>query len=445
MNNPEEVSLSKLSTDLEKYQADQKHLVLRHALTSNLINTVVHSQDKAIDLDFTFSIDIPTMSVTDQKASGRCWIFAALNLLREIIAKKANITNFELSQSYLAFYDKLEKMNYALETIIDLVNVEPDDRTFAYILTNGIADGGQWDMFVSLVKKYGVVPKAAMIETAQSSNTLLCNQLLNSELKRFSAKAQKLFRLEGMASVRELKDKVMSNVYSFLLDCYGIPPKDFAFEYVDKDKKFHRDEGLNAKAFFDKYIGKSIDEYVSVINSPTDDKPFVKTYTIRYLGNVIGGKEIQHLNLPMERMKELILNQLKKGELVWFGSDVGRYGDREKGIWDNQTYDFLSAFGLDFIMEKGDSLIYRNSMMTHAMVITGVNLVNEIPNKWKIQNSWGAEKGASGYYIMSSSWFDQYVYQAVINKKYLNEKEIEALKGDSIVLKPWDPMGALAD
>jgi len=429
----------------ENYSSNQSHTILRHALSKTALADVVSSKDDIQDVDFKFSIDIPTMQATNQKSSGRCWIFAACNVLREIIGKKANIKEFEISQSYIAFYDKYEKFNYALESIIDLIDHDPDERVLSHVLNLGIQDGGQWDMFVNIVKKYGICPKNILPETFASSNTGAMNQFINVQIRKFAATAQKYYKEVGIEEVKKYKNELLEKMYNFLCDCYGNPVKEFAFEYVDKDNKYHRDEVFTPNSFFDKFIGSEIDNYVSIIDSPTQDKPYGKTYTIAYLGNVIGGKEITHLNLPINRMKELVISQLKDGEIVWFGSDCGKEGNREDGIWDPNQFDFASAFGMDFNYSKEDALNYHMSVMNHAMCITGVNLIDDAPTKWKIENSWGTDRAKAGYYMMSDEWFDKYVYQAVIHKKYLNSKELKALDGKKIILKPWDPMGSLAD
>ena len=434
-----------LSRFEENYSSNQSHTILRHALSKANISDIVASSDNVKDVDFNFSIDLQTMKVTNQKASGRCWIFAACNVLREIIAHKANISDFEISQSYIAFYDKYEKFNYALESIIDLIDHDPDERVLSHVLHLGIQDGGQWDMFVNIVKKYGICPKNVLPETFASSNTRAMNQFIDVQIGKFAATAQKYYKEVGINEVRKYKNELLEKMYAFLCDCYGNPVKEFAFEYTDKDSVYHREESFTPKSFFDTFIGKEIDEYVSIINSPTADKPFGKTYTIAYLGNVVGGKEITHLNLPIERMKELVINQLKDKKIVWFGSDCGKEGNREDGIWDPNQFDYASAFGMDFNYSKEDALNYHISVMNHAMCITGVNLVEDKPTKWKIENSWGTDRAKAGYYLMSDEWFDKYVYQAVVNKKYLNDKELAALKKEMIILKPWDPMGSLAD
>ena len=439
------IELKQLKQDLAEYEKSEKHTVLRHSLVNNALSSIAINQDKVKDYDFNFSINIKTMPVTNQKASGRCWIFAATNFLREIIAQKCEMSNFELSQSYIAFYDRLEKVNYTLEAIIELLDKDYDDRTLSFIVMNGIGDGGQWDMFVSIVNKYGLCPKNAFPETATSSGTRDTNSLINFNIRKFASDAKALYNKKGLDAVRKLKDELMKKVYFLLIDSYGVPPQEFAFEYTDKNDEYHLEKGFTPLSFKEKYIGDLLDEYVSLINAPTKDKPFNKTFTIQYLGNVVGGKQVTHLNLPMERLKELILAQLKDNSIVWFGSDVSFLGDRASGIWDDNRFDYLSATGMDFIMDKGESLDYRASQMNHAMCITGVNLIDDKPTKWKIENSWGSDVAKSGYYIMSDSWFDQFVYQAVVNKKYLNEAEKAALKEKAIVLKPWDPMGSLAD
>jgi len=428
------------------YASKPQNVILRHALSKIDIPTTVNDSKNRVELETNFSLEIKTLPVANQKVSGRCWIFAGLNVLREIIAKKCNLDKFELSQNYVALFDKLEKSNFLLTSIIDLIESKPDDRVLMHLLVNGVGDGGQWDMFRDLVVKYGVVPQSAYEETFQSSNTKFSDQLLNSYIREFAYEAQKLtYEGKDKKEIDILKEEALTKIYALLINSFGVPPTKFDFEYTDKDGKYHIESGYTPISFFEKYIGSSIDEYVSIINSPTKDKPYMKSYTIDYLGNVIEGKPVTHLNLPMERIKELIINQLKDGNIVWFGSDVGAYGDKVNGVWDDLSFDYMSAFGFDLKFDKAAMLDYHESAMNHAMCITGVNLRNNVPSKWKIENSWGDAYGNKGYFIMSPSWFDTFVYQAVILKKYLTEEELNAYKEKPVVLDPWDPMGTLAD
>ena len=441
----EPIKKTYLEKELNNYKKDAKNTIIRHALVKNSLLTVASSQDEIKEMDFNFDINIKTLPAANQKASGRCWLFAATNVCREVIAKKLNLANFELSQSYLAFYDRLEKSNYLLEAVIELIDKEYDDRTLAFLLQNGVGDGGQWDMFVSLANKYGLCPKNVYPETNTSSATRETAQLINFTIRKFASDAKALFLEKGLEAVRKEKEEVLNKIYFLLVNAYGLPPEKFDFEYTDKDGIYHLEKGFDALSFKDKYLGDSLNDYVSLINAPTKDKAFGKTYTVQYLGNVVGGKQVTHLNVTMDRMKELILSQLRDDRIVWFGSDVGFYGDREEGVWDDTRFDLSTPFGLDLKMNKGESLDYHASQMNHAMCITGVSFKEGIPSKWKIENSWGKDRAKDGYYMMSASWFDQFVYQAVVDKKYLNNEELKALQGEPVVLKPWDPMGSLAD
>ena len=424
---------------------DNQNKILRHALSKNSLYEIAASQDADSEMDFNFDIYIKTLPAANQKASGRCWIFAATNVCREIVAAKCNLSNFELSQSYLAFYDRLEKANYLLESVIELLDKDYDDRTLTFLLQNGVGDGGQWDMFVNLVNKYGLCPKNVFPETNTSSATRETGQVINFNIRKFASMAKELNQNKGLEAVRKAKDELLEKIYVLLSDAYGLIPEKFDFEYTDKDGDYHLEKGFTPLSFKEKYLGNELDNYVSLINAPTKDKPFGKTYTVAYLGNVVGGKDVTHLNVTMDRMKELILSQLKDNRIVWFGSDVGFYGDRELGIWDDQRFDLDTPFSLNLKMDKGESLDYRASQMNHAMCITGVSFKEGEPRKWKIENSWGKDRAKDGYYIMSNTWFDQYVYQAVVDKKCLNKEELKALEEKPIVLKPWDPMGSLAD
>ena len=430
---------------IESYAADPVCRAMTAALYKTAVSDLAFRPQGRQGMQFAFSVDVPAMKVTNQKASGRCWIFAALNTLREIVGKRCSIEQFELSQNYMAFWDKFEKANYFLESIISLADRPSDDRLLSFIEATGIADGGQWDMFVNLVEKYGVMPKAAMEETFQSSNTRQMNALLNTKLRQTAARLRAAAG-QGGEKLYAIRSDAMDEVYRILCMCFGEPPKTFDFEYVDKDRKYHIDRGLTAKGFYEKYVQTDLrKEFVSVVNSPTEDKPFYRMFTIDYLGNVAEGHPVEYLNIPMEELKELIIAQLKDGEIVWFGSDVGHSGERELGIWSTDCFDYDGIFGMSFSMTKEERLNNRESAMSHAMCVTGVSLDEAgRPLKWKIENSWSDAHGEKGYYIMDDGWFDNFVYQAVVRRKYLNKKQQEGLKTDPLHFYPWDPMGTLA-
>ena len=443
-----ELNVKWLEKDREKYLLDPKNAVIRHALSENELNMMCQSHDKIEDTQFVFSIDIDTLPVTNQKRSGRCWIFSASNVLREIIAKKCNIKGqFEISQNYIAYYDKLEKFNYFAQSLIQLVEqgAKHDDRKVAFLLS-GVGDGGQWQMYVNLVKKYGIVPKAAFVETQQSSETMGSSQLCNAALREFASKIFKSWEAnKDHQKLMALKEAFVDKIYNILTSSFGVPPQSFDFEYVDKDDKYHIEAGLTPLEFFNKYIGEEIDDFVSVINAPTKDKKYNKTYSIEYVNNVFGGKPVTHLNLPFDRIEKAIIAQLKDGEIVWFGSDVSHFGDRPNGIWDTNTFDYQTAFGVDKLFDKADMLDFYQAAMNHAMCITGVDLKKGKPVRWKIENSWGSDAGISGMYIMTESFFRAFTFQAAVRKKYLNKEELDALEKEPKLLPPWDPFGTLAD
>lgn len=434
-----EIKKEELDLIEREYLKDEKATIARHALSKTKITDIAKVSEERENTTNMFSIDIKTLPVTDQKRSGRCWIFAACNIIRESVAKKYNLENFEVSQNYVSFYDKLEKCNYLLEKVIELKDRDKFDRTLDLLLTTGIQDGGQWDLFVNIINKYGIVPKDAYPETFQSSNTAQIDNLLNKYIRKFAFDIRK-----DSTDIEKRKDEYMKNIYKMLCSSFGVPPKTFSFEYVDKDGKYNIMKDLTPHSFYSYVVPINLDDYVSIINSPTEDKPFNKVYTVDYIGNVIEGRPILYLNLEMNRLKELVISQLKDNETVWFGSDCTKDVDRDDCIWDDKALDIDTLFSIDTTISKEAMLDTREAAMNHAMVITGVSLDEEKPTKWKIENSWGDMKPNKGYFVATDSWFDKYVFQAVVNKKYLTEDEKNILVTDKIVLEPWDPMGMLA-
>ena len=430
---------------VDEYASDKTNPIVRHAISRGSVSNAVFEPSACTSTTLAFSNEIKTLPVANQRASGRCWIFAGLNVLREAVAKKLGIkSSFELSQNYISLYDKIEKANFAMESIMTLAQYSPNERVFQFILDNPVSDGGQWDMFVNLIRKYGVMPKDCFPETYQSNNTRETNFLVNAIIRNFAYQAHELSVKGKNSAIRPLKEKMMGQVYRLFLNAFGVPPEKFEFEWVDSKDKFHK-ETHTPKSFFTKYVGKEIEEYQSLINSPTSDKPFMRNYTIDYLGNVVEGKPINHLNLEMKELKAAILRQLLDGEPVWFGSDVGFYRDRDSFAWDDKAFDYVSTFGFDIKFDKAAMLDFRHSAMNHAMVIVGVDLEDGVPLKWKIENSWGEAVGSKGYFVMSDTWFDTFVYQAVVRNKYLTKEQAAAAKKVPVHLNPWDPMGTLAD
>jgi bleomycin hydrolase len=428
-----------------EYLADEKARVVRNALTKNDLAQISRRFEAENANPNIFTIDIKTMSATAQNQSGRCWIFSAMNVLREVIARRFKIREFELSQNYVAFYDKLEKANWFMECIVQEIDRPLADEKNRFLLQSAVSDGGQWNMLVSLVKKYGICPRSAMGETWQAGHTRAMNGVLNTRLRRFAVDAHKAHEEGRDSEIQALREEAMKEIYSLIASCFGLPPQEFTFEYYDVDNKAHAEYHVTPKDFYEKYLAMDLGQYVSVINGPTADKPFHKTFTVEYLGNVVGGEKVVLLNLPMDEFKAAVLATLKDGEPVWFGCDCGKDGDRNTGLWDDQQFDYAHTFDMNLDMTKEEMLDSRHSAMNHAMVLTGVNLVDEKPDRWKIENSWGDKAANKGYYIASDTWFDRYVYVAAINVKYLSDEAKKALAEEPELLSPWDPFGTLAD
>ena len=427
----------------DNYQKNAKFSAVENAATKNgLLNALENRASHAANLP-VFSVDLTNDPVSNQKQSGRCWMFAALNTFRHKILTEFKLENFELSQAYTFFWDKYEKSNWFLEQIIGTSDLEIGDRKLKFLLDVPQQDGGQWDMVVALFQKYGVVPKDIYPESISSSASRELDQYLNKILRQDAQILRDL--IQNGVDVAAKKAELLQEIFNYLAMTLGLPPQKFDFEYRDKDDQFHKFEDITPQAFYEKFVDIKLDDYVSVINAPTADKPYNKSYTVEFLGNVIGARDVRHLNVEMDRFKKLAIAQMQAGETVWFGSDVGQISDRQKGIMATNVYDFDTAMDINFIQDKAGRLDYSESLMTHAMVLTGVDLdENGKSLKWKVENSWGDKVGNKGYFVASDAWMDEFTYQIVVRKDFLTAEELAAYEADPQVLAPWDPMGSLA-
>lgn len=441
-----QITFEQLAAYERAFDQDAAKRVAQRAVTQSGVNKSAMDPQVFRRDRHQFSLSLEQGKITNQKRSGRCWMFAAMNTMRFAVMKKLNLETLELSQNYLLFYDKLEKANYFLENILDTLDEPTQGRVIAHLLRDPLGDGGQWDMLCNLVEKYGVVPKDAMPETECSSATMEMTRYMTVKLREFACALREAHQAgAGASQLRERKEAMMATVYDMLAICLGKPPKEFTFEVRDKDKNFIRDEGLTGPQFFQKYVGWDLADYVSLINAPTADKPYRKTYTVKMLGNVKEGRIVKYLNLPAEDLKAAAIAQLKDGQPVWFGCDVGQWSAREGGVMDLDLLQVGELFGTAFQMDKAQRLDYGESLMTHAMVFQGVNLdADGKPDRWRVENSWGKEAGVEGYYVMTDDWFTEYTYQVVVHKKYLTDQQRAELDQAPIELEPWDPMGSLA-
>ena len=428
------------------YEANPKFAAIENAISHNGLLASLEKRSAAVENTPVFSLDLTKDKVSDQKASGRCWMFAALNTFRHKMIAGFQLEDFELSQAHTFFWDKYEKSNWFLEQVLATADQELTSRKVKFLLDTPQQDGGQWDMVVSLFEKYGVVPKSVYLESISSSNSRELNQILN-KLLRQDAQILRELRAKGAESseLQAKKEELLQEVFNFLAMNLGLPPRQFDFSYRDKDNHFHSESGLTPLTFYQKYVDLKLDDYVSIINAPTADKPYGRSYTVEMLGNVVGSKPVRYLNVEMDRLKELAIAQMQAGETVWFGSDVGQSSNRKAGVMAEGMHDFTASMDIRLTQDKAGRLDYSESLMTHAMVLTGVDLdENGKAKKWKVENSWGEKVGNKGYFVASDAWMNEYTYQIVVRKEFLTAAELAAYEAEPLVLAPWDPMGALA-
>lgn len=448
--------MSSLTTDeanlrrwREDFNADRAANVARNAVTTTDVDSVALDRAVVTSLDHSVSHKVDDWKVTDQKRSGRCWIFSGLNSLRSAVINEEKIKDFEFSQAFAHFYDKLEKANYFLNAMAELADRDIEDRTVQHLLAEPVEDGGQWSMFVALIDKYGAVPKYAMPETHSSSHTAHLNRDLNALLRRGALKVR-----EDAANAEKTIAEVLADAYRVLTIHLGVPPERFVWQYRDKDGDFHREGTYTPREFAKRYIPEDLGEYVCLVNDPRNE--YGRRYTVDYLGNVVGAGPVVYLNAPADALKRAAAATLVDGRPVWFGADSTPHASRELGFWADGLYDYESLYGVELGMSKTDRLITGESMMVHAMVFTGVDLADadvtdsaalpENPeiNRWRVENSWGGDKADKGFWTMADNFFEPFVYEIAVHPRYLSEELRRGLETEPVALPAWDPMGALA-
>ena len=410
---------------------------------SNNLSSVTLRRDLVQEIDFTFSTKLDEWKATNQKSSGRCWLFATLNLFRPGTMKKMNVKEFEFSQAHIHFWDKFERSNHFLEAIIETSGRPVDDRTIHFLLSDPIGDGGQWNMAMNLIRKHGLVPKSAYPESNSSSSTRWMNSILKDILRSSASEIRGILDSGGSEKEARLhKESRMEDIWRVLCIHLGTPPESFDWQWRDKDKEFHRRGEMTPQEFADEFVDVDWEEYVCIVNDPRNE--YYQTYTVDYLQNVAGGPPVVYLNVPSDEMKSITQEILEDGMPVWMGCDVGKQMDRKRGLWDANLFETNELYGVDYGMSKADRLRYGQTMMTHAMLFTGVDVYDGKPRRWRVENSWGDDSGQKGFYTMNDNWYDEHMFEIASPKKYLTEKMVKGLKTVPIVLEAWDPMGSLA-
>ena len=429
----------------ESFDSDSAKKLVQNVVTQHDVNDIALSRSIVTESPHSFSIVLDDWSVTNQARSGRCWMFAGLNLCRVDTRNVLNVKEFEFSQNYLMFWDKLERANFILEAIIETADRPSDDRTVAFLLQNPISDGGQWDMFTALVAKHGVVPKTSMPETESSANSGRMNSSLNYQTRQGAKQIRDAYANEsGLDELRAIKDKTLKVIYDVLCIHLGTPPTEVDWQWKDKDGEFTRSGKLTPLQFAGEYLKTDIHDYVSLVHDPRESSPEGATFTVEYLGNVVDAPPIRYLNVSIQLMKDITLKMLEDGKPVWMGCDTGKQMHRDLGLWDAGLFDYASVYGADFSMDKAARLEYHQTAMTHAMMFTGVDVVDGVPRRWRVENSWDDKVGNKGFFLMNDSWFAEYMFEIAVPRKYLPPELQKALELEPIVLPAWDPMGSLA-
>lgn len=433
-----ELTLQELAEFSTNFNADPKNQVIARAAARSGVLEASYNERVAGRLTRVFSTELPTDNVTNQKQSGRCWLFSTLNVLRHDFGAKHKAKNFTLSQSYNFFWDKLERANLFYEKVIETADKPLDDREVRSYFDFAGHDGGQWHMAISLVKKYGVVPSYAMPESFNTSATAgLASALADKERKDAMA-LRRLAQAGDQEGLEKARKTFLNEIYRMVAIAVGEPPKTFDLEYRDDDKNYHLEKNLTPVSFFNKYFDVDLDDYVVLTNAP--DHEYGKLYHLGAEDNVEGGSPILLLNVPMEYLEQAAVAQLKDGEAVWFGNDVLRQMDRKTGYLDTDLYKLEDLFDVDLSLSKADRLATGVGEVSHAMTLVGVDEDKGDIRQWKVENSWGDKSGEKGFFVMNHNWFKEYVYEVVVHKKYLTKDQQELLSSTPVELAPWDSL-----
>ena len=415
---------------------------LRNALAANAIDNLATNQDNAGALDTYFSVETKQQSITDQKSSGRCWMFSGLNVLRSNFAKRTDSLKVVYSQDYLFFWDQLEKANLMLQGAIDTGKQPIDDLRVQFFFHYPLNDGGTFCGVADLAEKYGLVPQEVRPETFSANNTSRMSQLIKSKLREHGLELRKMVA-DGKKKkdIQKRKTQMLSEIYHMLVITLGEPLKEFSYAFKNKDGKAITEvKRYTPKSFYEETVGGPLNgTFIMVMNDPRRD--YYKTYEVEYDRHTYDGHNWKYLNLPMEDIEQMAIASLKDGRKLYSSYDVGKQLDRKRGYADTQNFDYASLFGTTFNMTKAERISTFDSGSTHAMTLTAVDLdADGKPLKWKVENSWGADWGQKGCLIMTARWFREYMFRLVVDKQYVSEKLLKAYEQKPIMVMPEDPL-----
>ena len=431
---------SKMVEELKKEFHSRKDAeIIARAIQKNGIKAASEDPMASECLHRAFSYEIKTGKPTNQRHSGRCWSFAALNTLRHKFATKYKFKDFELSQNYLFFWDRIERANMFFQKIIATADKPLHDRTVDFYLSFALNDGGQWANAASIIEKYGVVPEYVMPDTHNTKDTSDVAEVFDSLMRKDAIELRAMVQTNASATeLQEAQERMMGDVYKIAAYSFGEPPAKFDLEYRDDDKEFHQVLGLTPLKFYHEYFDTNLSDYVVVTNAP--DHEMDRSYLMPAQDSVVDGLPIKFVNVPFEELQKGAIKQLQAGETVWVGNDVLQQMDRKRGLMDAKLYHREELLDVDFVMDKKHRLETKQAVVPHAMTLTGFDTVNDQPTRWKIENSWGKDNGDNGYFVMTQDWFEEYTYEAVINKKYLSDRVKKVADSEPVTLPAWDSL-----
>lgn len=431
---------SKMVEKLKKEFHSRKDAeIIARAIQKNGIKAASEDPTASERLHRAFSYEIKTGKPTNQRHSGRCWSFAALNTLRHKFATKYKFKDFELSQNYLFFWDRIERANMFFQKIIATADKPLHDRTVDFYLSFALNDGGQWANAASIIEKYGVVPEYVMPDTHNTKDTSDVAEVFDSLMRKDAIELRAMVQTNASAAeLQEAQERMMGDVYKIAAYSFGEPPAKFDLEYRDDDKKFHQVLDLTPLKFYHEYFDTNLSDYVVVTNAP--DHEMDRSYLMPAQDSVVDGLPIKFVNVPFAELQEGAIKQLQAGETVWVGNDVLQQMDRKRGLMDAKLYHREELLDVDFVMDKKHRLETKQAVVSHAMTLTGFDMVNDQPTRWKIENSWGKDNGDNGYFVMTQDWFEEYTYEAVINKKYLSDRVKKVAESEPVTLPAWDSL-----
>jgi len=429
----------------QSFEQTPENVALQNAVSHNDIKKLAKSRENDGAVNHYFSNEVKTKGISNQKSSGRCWLYTGLNTLKPMVQETYSLNEFEFSHTYNFFWDQFEKANLFLEIAISTAHLPLTDKKVEWLFKSPIGDGGQWTTFADNVNKYGLVPANAMPDSYQSEKTATMSRLLRRKLREQGIEIRSVTKMRIANEMKERKKiEMLKDIYRILVLSLGEPPMEFEWQYKDKDGNLSETKTYTPKEFYKEIIGIDLNEYVMLMNDPRHK--YYQLYEVEFDRNLVEGANWKYINLPANEIKEVAKKSILANEAMYFSCDVGKQFDSKAGMLDVNTYNYNDLMGIEFGMDKKQRIETFESGSTHGMALVGVNILPDGNiDKWKLENSWGVTKGNKGYLTMTDEWFDEYMFRLVIHKKHLSEKTLKVLEQKAELLPPWDPMFAVEE